>query len=80
MAAAKRELENRQKVVAPKVEGLYGALSAGKWPDVLSTAEAVLAHVPEHPAARQARARVPGNRSRQLAQRSRPNGRIGAVA
>jgi hypothetical protein len=58
VAAAKTELENRQKVVAPKVEGLYVALSAGKWPDVLSTAEAVLAHVPEHPAARQARSRA----------------------
>jgi hypothetical protein len=58
VAAAKTELENRQKVAAPKVEGLYVALSAGKWPEVLSTAEAVLAHVPEHPAARLARSRA----------------------
>ncbi len=58
VAAAKVELESRQKVAAPKVEALYAALSDGKWPQILSTAEAVLTSVPEHPAARQARARA----------------------
>ena len=58
MAAAKTELENRQKAAAPKVEALYAALSEGKWPAILSAAEAVLASVPEHPAARQARSRA----------------------
>ena len=32
VAAAKAELENRQKGAAPKVEALYTALSEGKWP------------------------------------------------
>ena len=42
VAAAKTELENRQKAAAPKVEALYVALSEGKWPQILSAAEAVL--------------------------------------
>ncbi len=58
VAAAKTELETRQKVAAPKVEALYAALSEGKWPQILSAAEAVLVSVPEHPAARQARSRA----------------------
>ena len=58
VAAAKTELENRQKGAAPKVEALYAALSEGKWPQILAAAEAVLASVPEHPAARQARSRA----------------------
>ncbi len=49
---------NRQKGAAPKVEALYAALSEGKWPQILSAAEAVLAVVPEHPAARQWRSRA----------------------
>ena len=58
IAAAKLDLENRQKVTAPQVETLYTALSEGKWPQILSAAEAVLTSVPEHPAARQARSRA----------------------
>ena len=58
IAAAKLDLENRQKVTAPQVETLYTALSEGKWPQILSAAEAVLTTVPEHPAARQARSRA----------------------
>ena len=58
VAAAKAELENRQKTAAPKVEALYTVLSEGKWPAILSAAEALLAIVPEHPAARQARSRA----------------------
>ena len=58
VAVAKSELENRQKGAAPKVEALYAALSEGKWPQILSAAEAVLISVPEHPAARQARSRA----------------------
>ena len=45
-------------MAAPKVEALYAALSEGKWPQILSAAEAVLTSVPEHPAARQARSRA----------------------
>ncbi len=58
VAAVKIELENRQKGAAPKVETLYAALSEGKWPQILSAAEAVLAVIPEHPAARQSRSRA----------------------
>jgi FHA domain len=57
-AAAKTELESRQKSAAPKVEALYSALTEGNWPAILSAAEAVLAVIPEHPAARQARSRA----------------------
>ena len=42
----------------PQSRGLYTALSEGKWPQILAAAEAVLTSVPEHPAARQARARA----------------------
>jgi hypothetical protein len=58
VAQARTELENRQKGAAPKVEALYTALAEGKWPQILTTAEAVLVSVPEHPAARQARSRA----------------------
>src|SRR5207237_3926532 len=56
--AARAELEHRQKAAAPKVEALYAALAEGQWPPILTAAEAVLAIVPEHPAARQARSRA----------------------
>ncbi|MGE3822073.1 MAG: FHA domain-containing protein [Isosphaeraceae bacterium] len=58
LAAARRDLEARQKAAAPKVEALYAALEKGAWAEVLNTAEAVLETVPEHPAARQARTRA----------------------
>jgi FHA domain len=58
ISLAKTELENRQKSASPKVDALYVALSEGKWPQILSAAEAVLVNVPEHPAARQARTRA----------------------
>ena len=58
VAAAKAELESRQKAATPKVEALYAALAEGKWPTILAAAEAVLETVPEHPAARQARTRA----------------------
>lgn len=56
VAADRADLEARQKSAAPKVEALYAALSAGDWPRTLAAAEALLALVPEHPAARRARA------------------------
>ena len=56
LAASRRELEVRQKAATPKVEALYSALASGKWSETLTAAEAVLETVPEHPAARQARA------------------------
>lgn len=58
LAAARRDLESRQKTAAPKVEALYSALEKGIWSEVLNTAEALLESVPEHPAARQARTRA----------------------
>ncbi len=58
VVAARVELEARQKTAAPRVEALYTALTDGKWPAILTAAESVLATVPEHPAARQARTRA----------------------
>jgi hypothetical protein len=56
--AARRELDTRQKEAHPRIEQLYEALAASRWAETLAAAEAVLALVPEHPAARQARARA----------------------
>lgn len=56
LAAARADLEIRQKEAAPKVEALYAALANGAWPQALAAAEALVATVPEHPAARRARA------------------------
>lgn len=58
LSDARRDLEARQKGAAPRVEALYAALAAGRWPETLAAAEAVLETVPEHPAARQARTRA----------------------
>ena len=56
--AARRDLENRQKAAAPKVEALYSALQKGDWGQTLAAADSLLESVPEHPAARQARSRA----------------------
>jgi len=58
LAAARREVEARQKAAGPKVEALYAALEKGQWAETLNAAEAVLEAVPEHPAARQSRTRA----------------------
>ncbi len=58
LAAARRDLETRQKAAAVKVDALYTALGRGEWAEVLAAADSVLETVPEHPAARQARARA----------------------
>jgi hypothetical protein len=58
LAAARRDIEARQKSAGPRVEALYAALQQDRWADVLSAAEGVLELVPEHPAARQARTRA----------------------
>jgi tetratricopeptide (TPR) repeat protein len=58
LASARRDVENRQKAVAPKVEALYASLAEGRWAETLAAAEAVLEVVPEHPSARQARTRA----------------------
>lgn len=59
LAAAHRDLDDRQKAASPKVERLYKALGDGQnWGEVLAAAEALLESVPEHPAARQARTRA----------------------
>ena len=54
----RHELESRQQAAVPRVEALYAALAEAKWPQVLTAAEQVLAVVPEHPTARQARAKA----------------------
>ncbi len=58
LAAARRDVEARQKSAAPRVEALYAALADGRWSETLAAAEAVLEVVAEHPAARQARTRA----------------------
>lgn len=58
LAAARRDVETRQKAASPKVEALYAALQKGVWSEVLATAESLLETVPEHPSARQARTKV----------------------
>ena len=58
LAAARRDVEARQKAVAPRVEALYAALAGPRWAETLAAAEAVLEVVPEHPSARQARTRA----------------------
>jgi hypothetical protein len=58
VAAARRDLESKQRAAEPKVEALYAALTEAKWPQILAAAEALLSSIPEHPAGRQARARA----------------------
>jgi hypothetical protein len=59
IAAARQEMDARQAEAQPRVEAFYSALAAGKnGAALLAVAEAVLAVVPEHPAARQARSRA----------------------
>jgi hypothetical protein len=58
VAAARRDLDTKQKAAAPTVEALYTALAESRWPQILAAAEAVLAAIPEHPAARQARTKA----------------------
>ena len=58
LAAARLDVESRRKAALPAVDRLYAALGAGKWGETLAAADAVIEVVPEHPAARQARARA----------------------
>ena len=58
LAATRRDLGTRQASAHPKVEALYAALEAAKWPEVLAAADLVLETIPEHPAARQARSKA----------------------
>ena len=73
VAAARREFETKQQAAAPKVEALYSARWQAQWPQTLAAAEAVLALIPDHPAARQARP-GPGSKSRLSAPRGSPSG------
>jgi hypothetical protein len=58
LAAARRELTERQSVAHPRVEALYAALESPKWTEVAAAADRVLEVIPEHPAARQARSKA----------------------
>ncbi|RUL82168.1 FHA domain-containing protein [Tautonia sociabilis] len=60
LAAARRELESRQQAAASKADRFYRTLSDSPdaWPAILAAAEDLLATVPDHPAARQARSRA----------------------
>jgi hypothetical protein len=59
--AARRDLDDRQRAASPRVERLYQALGSApgqNWGEVLAAAESLLAMLPEHPAAKQARTRA----------------------
>jgi hypothetical protein len=59
LAAARADLEARQRDAQPRVEAFYAALAdARDGAALLAAADGVLAVVPEHPAARQARSRA----------------------
>ena len=58
LATARRDVEARRVAAQPAVDRLYAALGAGKWAETLAAADALIEVVPEHPAARQARARA----------------------
>jgi hypothetical protein len=58
LSATRRDIDARQQKSAPRIDALYAALAENQWPRILSAAEAVLTAVPEHPAARQARAKA----------------------
>ena len=58
LLAARREAEARRVAAMPAVDRLYAALADRQWAETLSAAEAVIEVIPEHPAARQARARA----------------------
>jgi hypothetical protein len=58
LAAARHDLTARQHAAHSKVEALYAALEASRWPEVLAAADSVLETIPEHPAARQARSKA----------------------
>ncbi len=58
LAAARRDIEARQKHAAGRIEALYKALAATNWPETLASAELVLEVVPEHATARQARTKA----------------------
>lgn len=57
-AAVRRDFEARQKSAHPAIERLYADLGGGDWARILAAADAVIELVPEHPAAKQARARA----------------------
>jgi hypothetical protein len=58
LAACRREIDTRQKAAAPAVERLYEVLRGTDWSATLAAADAVLELIPEHAAAKQARARA----------------------
>lgn len=58
LASAQKDLERRRDSASPRVERLYSALASNRWTETLAAAESVLELVPEHPAAKQARARA----------------------
>lgn len=58
LAAARRDLADRRDASSPRIERLYTALGSSRWSETLAAAESVLELIPDHPAARQARARA----------------------
>ena len=58
LADARADLETRRGAAAPAIDRLYATLADRQWAETLGAAEAVIEVVPDHPAARQARARA----------------------
>jgi hypothetical protein len=59
LAAARQELDARQAQAQPRIEAFYAALASSQdAAGLLAAAEALLAILPEHPSARQARSRA----------------------
>ena len=58
LSAAQRDLNTRRDSASPRVERLYAALGSSHWAETLAAAESVLELIPDHPAAKQARARA----------------------
>ena len=58
LADARQAVEARRGASSPAIDRLYAAIADRQWAETLNAAEAVIEIIPDHPAARQARARA----------------------
>ena len=58
LADARQAVEARRGAASPAIDRLYAAIADRQWAETLNAAEAVIEIIPDHPAARQARARA----------------------
>lgn len=56
--AARRDLDAKRQAAQGPIDRLYQALDGGVWAEILGASEGVLAIVPEHPTAKQARSQA----------------------